>query len=99
MSFLPHINEPPLRSELNHRRVYSRAPALERFLARMRKPLPLSVGLGKSRCNGNPSSQASARPDPAWKADCRCFSSKVWFALDSPLEGSGFEPSVPSERG
>jgi hypothetical protein len=24
---------------------------------------------------------------------------KVKFARDSPLEGSGFEPSVPSERG
>jgi hypothetical protein len=71
MSFLPHINEPPLRSELNHRRVYSRAPALERFLARMRKPLPLSVGLGKSRCNGNPSSQTSARSRPARKTHRR----------------------------
>jgi hypothetical protein len=28
-------------------------------------------------------------------ADNQMLSSKVWFALDSPLEGAGFEPSVP----
>jgi len=33
----------------------------------------------------------------AWSsaATIRCFSSKVWFALDSPLAGAGLELSVP----
>jgi hypothetical protein len=33
------------------------------------------------------------------RASPACMIEEVRFAEDSPLEGSGFEPSVPRERG
>jgi NTE family protein len=49
-----------------------------------------AVALADGMARGGPA-EARKRPQP--------WSMKVRFAADSPLEGAGFEPSVPRQKG